>query len=179
MIETQRSCLVLIDVQEKLAAVMNGREEMIRNCSILLQAARALAIPILWCQQVPHALGQTAEELRAHLEGCEPINKSSFSCCGEPAFVEALENTGAQTAILCGIETHVCVYQTAAGLMQRGLKVHVAADAVTSRTEENKQTALVRMAHEEITVTSTEMLLFEILRDARHPQFKTIAKLIK
>lgn len=177
--DAKQCCLVLIDVQEKLAAVMSGREGLVRNASILVQAARRLEVPILWCQQAPQALGETVGELREHLAGVEPINKVSFSCCGEPAFVEALERTGAQTVILCGIEAHVCVWQTAADLLRKDHKVQVVADAVTSRTEENRQAALARMAREGITVTTTEMLLFELLRDARHPQFRAISKLVK
>lgn len=179
MMDARCCSLVVVDVQEKLAAVMSGREELVRNCSILVQAAKALGMPILWCQQAPQSLGETVEGLREHLEGIEPINKTSFSCAGELAFMEALAKAGTQTVILCGIETHVCVWQTAADLMKRDHKVQVVADAVTSRTEANKQIALARMAREGITVTSTEMLLFELLRDAKHPQFRTLAKLIK
>ncbi len=179
MIDAKQCCLVVVDVQEKLTAVMSEREGVVRNCSILVQAAKALEMPILWCQQAPLALGETVEGLREHLAGIEPINKTSFSCGGEPAFMEALAKAGTQTAILCGIEAHVCVWQTAADLMKRGHKVQVVADAVTSRTEANKQIALARMAREGVTVTSSEMLLFELLRNAKHPQFRTLAKLIK
>lgn len=179
MPDAKQCCLVVIDVQEKLAAVMDGREGLVRNCSILVQAARLLEIPVLWCQQVPQALGETVEPLRGLLEEQAPINKHAFSCCGEPAFLEAIEAAGTQTAILCGIETHVCVWQTAADLKKKDHKIQVVADAVASRIPENKQTALARMAREGMTVTSTEMLLFEMLRDAKHPQFKAISKLIR
>ena len=178
-IDTEKNCLVMIDVQEKLTAVMNEAEAMVKNCGILIQAAKLLGMPIVWCQQAPRALGETVEPLKGLLEGITPIDKTHFSCFGDSVFKEVIEKSGAETAILCGIETHVCVYQTAADLFTAGLNVHVAADAVTSRTQENKQIALSRMATEGIVVNSTEMLLFELLRDAKHPQFKTIAGLIK
>ena len=179
MLNPEKSCLVLIDVQEKLAAVMDESARMVANCAILLQAARTLEVPVLWCQQAPQSLGPTVEPLRAHLEGISPINKRSFSCCGQPEFAAALERGRFETAILCGIESHVCVFQTAMDVMQRGLYVHVIADAVTSRTPENKQIGLTRMAAAGAVVSSTEMLLFELLRTAEHEHFRTLSRLVK
>jgi nicotinamidase-related amidase len=179
MLNRQKSCLVLIDVQEKLAAVMHESARMVSNCAILLQIARALEIPIVWCQQYPKAIGPTVEPLLVHLEGVTPMDKLCFSCCGQPAFLAALEQREIETAILCGIESHVCVFQTAMELMQKGLYVHVIADAVASRTPENKQIGLSRMAAAGAVISSTEMLLFELLRTAEHPQFKALSRLIR
>ena len=172
-------CLVIIDVQEKLAAVMHNREQMIGNCVILSQTAKHLDIPILWCEQAPKSLGPTVCELREVLEGNRAIEKTSFNCCGEPVFVTELEKISTASVLLCGIESHVCVFQTAAELLERGLKVHVIADAVSSRTEGNKEIGLARMAAAGAVISSTEMLLFELIRDARHPKFKELASLIK
>lgn len=179
MLNREKSCLVLIDVQEKLAAVVHESARMVSNCAILLQVARALEIPILWCQQYPRAIGPTVEPLREHLTGVTPIDKLCFSCCGQPAFGAVLERREIEMAILCGIESHVCVFQTAMELMQKGIYVHVIADAVASRTPENKQIGLSRMAAAGAVISSTEMLLFELLRTADHPKFKTLSMLIR
>lgn len=175
----QSCCLVVVDVQEKLAAVMYDRENLIHRCAILIQIADRLKIPVLWCQQVPKALGPTVHRLRELLKDREPINKTSFNCCGEENFIKAMEKSSPQTVFLCGIETHVCVFQTAADLIRRGLRVHVIADAVSSRTPENKQIGLQRMRDAGAVISSVEMLLFELLADSQHEAFKELAALIK
>lgn len=179
MLNREKSCLVLIDVQEKLAAVMHESARMVSNCAILLKAARTLEIPIIWCQQYPKAIGPTVKPLHEFLEGIEPIDKLCFSCCGAPQFADEMERREIETAIVCGIESHVCVFQTAMDLLQKGLYVHVIADATASRTAENKQIGLHRMAAAGAVISSTEMLLFELLRTAEHPQFKGLSKLIR
>jgi len=179
MLEIQNACLVVIDVQGKLAQLMVDKESLFRNTQILIQAAKILGIPILWCQQVPEALGPTLPEIAELLTGIEPIDKASFSCCGEERFTAELNAIGREQVLLCGIETHVCVYQTAMDLMEGGLDVTVVADAVSSRTEQNRQIALARLAAEGANVSSTEMVLFELLRTAQHPRFRQIAKLVK
>ena len=172
-------CLVVIDIQEKLAAVMHERERLIKNSSIVVQIAQVLSIPVLWCEQAPRALGPTVSPLCDVLGGQEPIEKTSFSCCGQEAFETGLAQISPKTAILCGIESHVCVFQTAADLVQRGLGVHVIADAVSSRTKENKEIGLGRMAALGAVISSVEMLLFELLKDAKHEKFRDLAALIK
>lgn len=177
--EPKSCCLIVIDTQEKLAAVMHNREVLIRNCSILIQIANALDMPILWCEQAPRALGPTVGELKAFLEGKHPIEKMSFSCCGQEAFLWELQKISPSAAILCGIESHVCVFQTAADLLEQGFGVHVIADAVSSRTAENKKIGLERMAAAGAVISSTEMVMFELLKDARHEKFRELAALIK
>ena len=179
MLTPENTCLVIIDIQEKLLPVMAEPERVVKNTAVLIQIAKALNMPILWCQQVPKALGPTVEEVACHLESVEPIDKSSFSCCGDEAFVAKLDEIKSQAAIVCGIESHVCVFQTAMHLVQKGLDIHVVADAISSRTNENKQIATGRMTKEGITVTSTEMLLFELLQDAKYEKFRELSKLIK
>ncbi len=139
MLEIQDCCLVVVDVQGKLAQLMVDKEALFKNIQILIQAARILEIPILWCQQVPEALGPTVPEIAALLAGGEPIDKASFSCCGQEQFNAQLNTLGKEQVLLCGIETHVCIYQTAMDLMEGGLDVTVIADAVSSRTEQNRQ----------------------------------------
>lgn len=179
MIDIQNCCLVVVDVQGKLAQLMHSKDALFKNIQILIKAAKVLNIPILWCQQCPDALGPTVPEITQLLTNNEPINKAVFSCCGAEQFNTKLNELARQQILLCGIETHVCIYQTAVDLLRKDFSVDVLADAVSSRTPENKQIAINRMAVEGINISCTEMALFELLRTAEHPQFKQIAKLIK
>ncbi|OHB63163.1 MAG: hydrolase [Planctomycetes bacterium RBG_13_50_24] len=179
MLDIQQCCLTVVDVQGKLAQLMHGREALFKNIQILVQAAKILEIPILWCQQCPDALGPTVPEIVQHLAGIEPINKAAFSCCGDKQFNAGLNGLGRNQVLLCGIETHVCIYQTAVDLLRQDFNVNVIADAVSSRALENKQIAISRLAAEGAKISCTEMALFELLKTAEHPKFKQIAKLIK
>ncbi|MBN2591678.1 MAG: hydrolase [Sedimentisphaerales bacterium] len=179
MLEIENCSLVVVDVQGKLAQIMYEKEVLFKNIQILIKAANILNIPILWCQQVPKALGPTIPEISELLPDVEPINKASFSCCSEEQFNNKLNKLNVEQVLICGIETHICVYQTALDLHKKGFDVNVVADAVSSRTLENKTIALERMAHESCKIGSVEMALFELLKTAEHPNFKEIARLIK
>jgi nicotinamidase-related amidase len=179
MLEIHNCCLIVVDVQGKLAQLMTAKEALFKNIRILIQAARILDIPILWCQQAPDALGPTVPEIAELLTGIEPIDKASFSCCGQETFGARLNSLGREQVLLCGIEGHVCVYLTAMDLMEGGLDVTILADAVSSRTEQNRHIALTRLAAEGARISSTEMALFELLKTATHPQFRQVAKLVK
>jgi len=179
MLDAHQCSLVVVDVQGKLAQLMADKETLFKNVKILIQAAKILEIPILWCQQVPAALGPTVPEIAELLTGAEPIDKASFSCCGDEQFTAQLGALDRKQVLLCGIETHVCIYQTAMDLLGQDLEVTVIADAVSSRTAENKRIALDRLAAEGTTIAGTEMALFELLKTAKHPQFKPLAKLVK
>jgi nicotinamidase-related amidase len=179
MLDQNDCCLVVVDVQGKLAQLMYDKETFFKNIRILIQAAKILNIPILWCQQVPAALGPTIPEIAELLTDNQPIDKSCFSCAGCEEFNSKLEKLGRRHVLLCGLETHVCVYQTTADLLAKNYKVDCVADAVSSRISSNKDIGLKRIAAEGATITSTEMAIFEILKTAEHPQFKQIAKLVK
>lgn len=179
MLDIKECCLIVVDVQGKLAQLMHARETLFRNVRILIQTSKILNIPILWCQQCPAALGPTVPEIAELLTGEQPINKSAFSCCGEETFNARLNELKRSQVLLCGIETHVCIYQTAIDLLRKGFDVSVIADAVSSRTLEDKQIALSRMGIAGAKLSSIEMALFELLRTAKHPHFREIAKLIK
>jgi len=179
MLEIDQCCLVVVDIQGKLAQLMADKETLFQNARILIQAARILEIPILWCQQVPQSLGPTVPEIAELLSGVEPIDKASFSCAGHEPFNVQLESLARRQVLLCGIETHVCIYQTAMDLLAQDYDVTVVADAVSSRTPQNRQIALARLAAEGAAIASTEMVLFELLKTAQHPQFKPIARLVK
>ncbi len=179
MLEIDHCCLVVVDIQGKLAQLMHDKETLFKNVRILIQAAKLLEVPILWCQQVPESLGPTVPEIAELLAQDTPIDKASFSCVGHEPFNIELESLDREQVLLCGIETHVCIYQTAMDLLWDDYDVTVVADAVSSRTPENKRIALEALAAEGVLVAGTEMVLFDLLETAQHPQFKAIARLVK
>jgi len=179
MLEQKDCCLVVVDVQGKLAQSMFDKEHLFDNIRILIKAAKILGIPLIWCQQCPQALGPTVPPIAELLTESEPIDKSSFSCCGEDNFNDRLRALGRQQVLLCGIESHVCIYQTTVDLLRKGYTVDIIADAISSRTLENKQLAIQRMAAEGANIGSTEMAIFELLCTAEYPEFRKVAKLIK
>jgi nicotinamidase-related amidase len=179
MINQNNSVLILVDVQQKLCPVMAGNTELVKNLSILVQGICTLDIPVIVCRQYPKAIGDIIPELQEHLGCIKPVDKMCFSCAGSEEFMEKLKSCGASHCIVCGIESHICVYQTVRDLQRLGFHTHVPLDGIASRTIENKHVAAERMRHEGATVTSVEMLLFELLQTSEHPQFKTISKLIR
>ncbi len=178
MLNTDNTVLVFIDVQGRLAELVEGSDALFMALRRLLEGMNELGVPVLVTEQIPAKLGPTRPEFLPHIKSL-PIEKTSFSCCGEPAFVKALETTGRRYVILCGIETHVCVYQTAMDLLDASYEVTVVADAVSSRDPANKLRALRRMETEGVQLTGVEMLLFELVGDATSPSFKSILKIVK
>ena len=167
------SALVVIDIQERLAAVMPSREAVVRSTGILLEAAARLGVPVVVTEQYPKGLGATVAEVSAKVpKGSIRLEKTAFSAAG------ALELMRPQV-VLVGMEAHVCVLQTALDLAADGLEVFVAADAVCSRTEANCANALARLQNAGIVVTNSESVLFEWLRDASHPEFRELSKLVR
>jgi nicotinamidase-related amidase len=179
MLAIDDCCLVVVDVQGRLAQLMHDKQALFKNIRILIEASGILEIPLIWCQQVPESLGPTVLEIAGLLGAVEPINKASFSCCGRERFNDTLAGLGRKQVLLCGIEAHVCICQTALDLLGKGLEVYVIADAVSSRSADNKQVALNRMAASGATISSVEMAVFELLKTAEHPKFREVAKLIK
>lgn len=174
------SQLVLIDIQQKLAAAMQPevREQLLRNTAILCQAASALAIPVVHTEQYPRGLGPTEPELGAHLNN-PAIEKTCFSCYQARDFVAQLQSNGRNQIILGGMESHVCVLQTALQLAEHGYQVFVVEDAIAARRKTHHRNALARLRQAGIAVIMTESALFEWLRDAQHEQFRTLSKLIR
>ncbi len=173
------SALVIVDVQERLAAVMDDREKVVANCLHLLEIARLLDMPVFLTEQYPKGLGQTVSEITRAVSGLKPIEKISFSCCGEPGFVEALSSSGRRKVVLAGMETHVCVLQTCVDLLDRGYTVHLVKDAVCSRTTGNYEAGIGFMRDSGAAVTTTETVLFQLLERAGTEEFKAISKRIK
>jgi nicotinamidase-related amidase len=174
------SQLVVIDVQEKLAAAMpaDAMQAVARNCGILLQAAALLEIPALYTEQYPKGLGQTVIELMPWLTPDMRVEKTVFSCCAEPRFCRQLTSDRPQV-ILAGMEAHICVLQTALELQQMGRQVFVAEDAVLSRDLANKANALARLRHAGVIVSNTESIVFEWLGRAEGEAFKQISQLVR
>ncbi|HKK14270.1 MAG TPA: hydrolase [Gammaproteobacteria bacterium] len=174
--------LVVIDVQERLAGAMDpaDRTRVLRNAAILLQAAGLLEVPTVVTQQYPKGLGPTEPELAAHIpDHATRLDKTAFSCCGADGFTAALSAAGRPQVVLAGMETHVCVLQTALELDARGYRVFVVGDACCSRDPANADNARDRLRQAGVVVTNTESLLFEWLGDARHEQFKALSALLR
>ncbi|MDA0745956.1 MAG: hydrolase [bacterium] len=179
MLKAEHTALALIDVQGKLASLMVEKESLFRNLRILIQGAQVLELPIFWMEQYPEGLGPTVPEVAELLAGVEPISKLCFSACGKTEFLDGLRQRQVRQVLVAGIETHICVYQTARNLLDLGFHVEVVADAVSSRTQQNRNIGLEKMACAGAEITSVEMALFELLREAGTPQFKQIARLVK
>jgi nicotinamidase-related amidase len=179
MLEIENCCIVVVDVQGRLSELMFEKDALIKNIQILIKAAKILDIPIIWCQQQPKALGATIPQISNLLTDIKPVDKTSFSCFGCEEFKKRVRQINRKQFLLCGIEAHVCIYQTAMDLLAEGKEVQLITDAVSSRTEGNKKVAIKRMAAEGVKISSTEMAVFELLRTAEHPQFKQVAMLVK
>ena len=179
MFSIEKSVLVVIDVQEKLTPLIYEKDILTKNIQILIQAAQALVIPILWSEHVPEKIGATVESVRRLMPTQKPIVKTSFGCGGEESFTKALASLYRKQIIVTGIETHVCVYQTVAQLLGSSYKVQVVSDAVSSRTASNKHIGLKKMQSLGAAITSTEMILFELLKTVEHSQFRNILDLVR
>ncbi|WP_419835123.1 hydrolase [Endozoicomonas atrinae] len=179
MLNLDSTVLVVVDVQGKLATLMHEHESLFHNIVTMVKGAKLLNVPILWLEQIPEKLGGTVPELANELSGFSPVRKSSFSACGEPSFISALEHTGCRQVLLTGIEAHICVYQTAMDLLAGGYEVEVLVDGVSSRTLQNKEVALDKMSAQGADLTTVEMALFELMKSAEAEKFREIAMLIK
>lgn len=179
----ESSALLVIDMQTRLAAAMPeaARIQVLHNSGILIEAAVRLAISIVHTEQYPRGLGPTEPALLDRLQGqARPLEKTSFSCCDATGFDAAICADASRTQwILCGMEAHVCVLQTALELHARGLEVFVVEDAICSRNAANHANALARLRQAGVIISNTESVLFEWLRDASHPQFKALSALIR
>lgn len=178
-LDREESILVVVDIQERLAAAMRERERVEANACRLIEGAKTLGVPVLLTEQYPKGLGPTVAAVRAAVAPGPAIEKLTFDCCGEAGFAAALEQSGRSRVILCGMEAHICVLQTALGLLAGGLTVHVAADAVCSREPRNAHTALGLLRDAGAVVTCTETVLFQLLGRAGTPEFKAIQLLVR
>jgi nicotinamidase-related amidase len=174
-LDPERTALVVVDVQEGFRKAVPGFERAAEATATLVRGAEAIGIPVIVTEQYPKGLGETAEEVAEHLpEGSKPIEKLCFSA----AEAEGFDLGGRDQAVVCGVETHVCVNQTVLDLLESEVEVQVAEDAVASRSEENKRVGLRKMERAGAVLTSVETALFELLRKAGTDEFKTVQKLI-
>jgi len=179
MLTVENMALLIIDVQSKLAQLMDGRETLVENLQRIIQGAQILGVPIIWTEQNPKGLGPTIPEVAELLSGYRPLTKFSFSCCGDEDFMQELRALNRKQILLAGIETHICIYQTAMDLISLGYEVEVVADAVSSRAGENKRIGLEKIRDGGGRLTSTETALFELLKVAEGEKFKGILQIIK
>lgn len=170
---------LVIDIQERLVPAMLEFERLIKNCRILISGLNELSVPLVVTQQYTRGLGETVEDIKSVVSGFEYIEKRDFSCCGEPTFIEKLKDLAVKNIIICGIESHVCVLQTAVDLKEAGYNPIVVLDCVSSRTNENVKIALERFRFEGIMVSSYESILFELTKTSASPAFKAISNLVK
>jgi nicotinamidase-related amidase len=179
MITPNETLLLIIDVQGKLAASVFHPELVEKNIGKLIRACRILGVPVLHTEQYPKGLGPTVQPLRELIGDQPPVEKLSFSCCGSGEFMQRLRALGRNEVLVAGMETHVCVYQTAIELIDFGYNVHLVTDAVSSRSEENRQIGIRCIEKAGANLTSTEMAIFELLRIAEGDSFKAISKIVK
>ena len=179
MLQREQSILIVTDIQGKLASLMHEREALYKNVGIMIEGIKALDIPILWIEQYPRGLGPTVAEVALHLEGYKPLPKKTFSSLKDPVISECFTQSGRSQAILMGIETHVCIYQSALDLIERGVETHVVEDAVSSRTAFNKRIGLEKIRSAGGYITSVETALFELLIIAEGEAFRKIVTLVR
>ena len=174
-----RTALVVVDIQEKFRDLIHGMDQVLDGTSRLIRYCQAMDIPILFTEHYPRGLGVTLAEVRRLIKPFSCIEKVHFSCCGNSEFNEALKKLGRDQIILCGIETHVCIYQTACDLARQGKQVAVAVDAVSSCSSSDREIGLRRMSEIGIQSMGVQMLMFEILKQAGTDQFRKVAPLLK
>jgi nicotinamidase-related amidase len=176
LLDRERTTLIVVDVQEAFRPAVRKFERVASNVATLVEGAKILGVPIIVTEQYPRGLGSTVPEVAEHLpEGIEPIDKVCFSAAQADGFDLGVRDQ----VLLCGIEAHVCVSQTAHDLLDRGVQVHVAGDAVSSRTKQNRELGLHKMEASGAIVTSVETALFELLGAAGSEDFKKVQALVK
>jgi nicotinamidase-related amidase len=180
-LEAEQCALIVVDMQERLLPPIWQKEQLVKNAQLLIRLAGILKIPALVTTQYAKGLGNTVPEIASLLPESAPIDKMMFSCFGSDVFCSLLKRLPGQrsTVLLCGMETHICVMQTALGALHEGYVVHVASDAVSSRSEWNWRVGLDRMRTAGAVISSTEMILYELLRSSGAPAFKQLLPYLK
>jgi nicotinamidase-related amidase len=179
-LELTQSALVIIDMQEAFRTKIAGFAVTAERIAIMIEGAKLLNLPIIVSEQYPQGLGHTAAEIKAVLPAdVKIVEKTTFSACGVPEFETELQRLAAKQLLVCGLEAHICVNQTVHDLLARGFQVHLLTHCILARESYNKKIALRKMQTSGAVLSSIEMSLFELLRDARHERFKAIQHLIK
>src|SRR6266849_1823020 len=180
-LEPDQCALLVVDIQEKLLPPIFEREQLVRNSKLLIRAAGVLRIPAIVSTQYAKGLGATVPEIASLLPDTEAIDKDRFSCFGSDAFCTLLKRLpgNRNTLLLCGMESRICVAQTALAALREGYLVHIASDAISSRTEWNWKIGLQRMRDAGAVISSTEMIIYELLRSSGTDAFKAMLKYLK
>jgi nicotinamidase-related amidase len=180
ILDRNKTALVVVDLQEAFRSAISDFPMIASKASIAVRGFQILDLPIIVTEQYPKGLGRTAEEILINLPpDFEVVEKTNFSSCGANSFLEKLREANISQVVLCGLETHICVNQTAHDLLTEAFEVHLLYDAVGSRYSEDKEAALRKMQSSGVVPSTVEMALFELLRDSKHEQFKEIQNLIK
>ena len=179
-LDADKTVLLVIDIQERLVPAMPQDVYLrLRNSvAMLIKVARLLGIPVVATEQYPKGIGHTVPELAAACNEAV-IEKVSFGCCGEPTFLEALKKTGRTQVLVTGMEAHVCVYQTVLGLLEDGYYVHLIRDAICSRNKTDYLAAVANAEQSGAVVTTAETVMFQLLKESTHEQFRAVSKLVK
>jgi nicotinamidase-related amidase len=179
LMSAAQSCLLVVDIQERLLPKMAAPAAVVENTALLLKAARRLDVPVLVSEQYPRGLGATVPDLTSLLHPDEKVEKLHFSCIGDEAFATRFRGLNRRQAVVAGIESHVCVLQTVEDLLAGGTEVFVVEDATSSRVEKSKAAAMARLREAGARVVTAEMVVFEWLAKAGTPAFKDLSALIK
>jgi nicotinamidase-related amidase len=177
----EQCTLVVVDIQEKLLPPIFQKEQLVRNAQLLIRLAEIVKIAAVVTTQYAKGLGNTVPEVASLLPQAQPIDKLSFSCFGSDVFCSTLRRIPGQrtTVLICGMEAHICVTQTALAALREGYLVHIASDAVSSRTEWNRNVGLERMRSAGAVISSTEMIIYELLRSSGTAAFKSMLQYLK
>lgn len=173
------SLLAVIDMQERLVPAMDNKDELVSKVAKLIKGCTACNVPVLVTQQYTRGLGDTVADIKEALPPYEPIEKTAFSCCDADEFTDKLEKSRRKRVVICGIESHVCVLQTAIDLQDSGFQPVVIRDCISSRNPLDLEIALNRFKQEGILISTMESILFEFVGNAKDPSFKAISNLVK
>lgn len=180
LLDQKTAALILVDIQEGFRPIIADFDKIAERAARMMRGCQILEVPVFVTEQYPKGLGETAAEIRNVFDETTAVfKKTAFSSCGAESFVADLTSKGIKQVMICGLETHICVNQTAHDLLDRGFQVHVLSDCVTSRFEYNRLAGLTKMQRSGAIESSIEMALFELMRDAKHEKFKNIQALIK
>lgn len=179
MLNQEKSGLIIVDVQGKLARMVHESETLLNNIQTLIRGCQILKLPIIWLEQNPQGLGQTVIELKELLKDYQPLEKHTFNACDSSNFIKVISESGVQQWLICGIEAHICLYQTTLGLLARNYDVEVVIDCISSRSKASIDLALKKLQNNGASLTSIEMCLYELVKDSRKEEFKQILPLIK
>lgn len=179
MLSKENTGLIVVDIQGKLARLMHDSDALVANCEKLIEGAQVLGLPIVWLEQNPDKLGATVAELSSLLVDHPLITKFTFDACAEPEFIKAISAAKVDNWLVCGIEAHICVYQTTLHLQQSGYKIQLVTDCISSRTLANKNLAIDKLVNQGVDISGLEMCLYELVQDCRAAEFKEVLNLIR